>query len=274
MDAGFNSAYDYARALVYGRGASPDATHGTWNPTSFVDASGNYNAEEFLRQVSWTIADLRSEDQEYYLSISSEGLTANVQYSFQQVIIHAMGPTGNEGLVDLVPLYKKLFIPFGDVTQSSGDVNWNGVNTGLKVAEGFGVGAAAGREIALDYRMSKPLMNRVGMSANVKAISRLGTASKYLGAAGYGAAIVGTGLDINAYRNGQLSGARLSYNTLGTAVGIGVGIGVGAVPGAAAGGAFYAGQQLYDGYNWWVGQMSIYLTDFENGLKSGWFPGR
>jgi hypothetical protein len=144
----------------------------------------------------------------------------------------------------------------------------------LKIADGFGVAAAAGREIALDYRMSQPLMNRVGMSANVKAISGLGTASKYLGAAGYGTVILGTGLDINAYRNEKLSGARLSYNTLGTAVGIGVGIGVGAVPGATAGGAFYVGQQLYDGYNWWVGQMSIYLTNFENGLKSSWFPGR
>lgn len=153
-------------------------------------------------------------------------------------------------------------------------VNWNDVNTGLKVAEGVGVGAAIGRDLAIDFRMSRPLMNRVGMSANMKTISGLGTASKWLGVTGYGAAIVGTGLDINAYRNDQLSGARLSYNTLGTAVAVGVGIGAGAVPGAVAGGAFYIGQQLYDGYNWWASQMSLYLTNFESGLKKGWVPGR
>ncbi|MDI9359025.1 MAG: hypothetical protein QM528_08760 [Phycisphaerales bacterium] len=159
-------------------------------------------------------------------------------------------------------------------TQGGGGVNWNGVNTGLQVADGFGVAAAAGREIALNYRMSQPLMNRVGMSTNLKAISGLGTASKYLGAAGSGAAALGTVLDYRQMQNGQMSGARFGYNTLGTAVGIGVSIGVGAVPGAAAGGAFYIGQQMYDGYNWWAGQMSIYLTNFENRLKSGWVPGR
>lgn len=158
--------------------------------------------------------------------------------------------------------------------QVFGGINWSGVNTGLNVADGFGVLAAAGREIALDYRMSQPLMNKVGMSGNVKAISGLGTASKYLGAAGHVAAILGTVLDYNQMKNGQMSSARFGYNTTGTTVGIGVGIGVGAVPGAAAGGAFYIGQQMYDGYNWWAGQMSIYLTNIENGLKSGWFPGR
>lgn len=191
--------------------------------------------------------------------------------------------TGNTNIVNLrdhnvedvhrlVP--KKIAYWQQHYAQSGGGVNWNDINTGLKIVEGFGVAAAAGREIALDYRMSQPLMNRVGMSANVKAIFDLGMASKYLGAAGYLGALVGTVLDINAYRNGQLSGARLSYNTLGTAVATGVGIGVSAVPGAAAGGVFYVGQQFYDGYNWWVGQMSIYLTNFENGLKIGWVPGR
>ena len=42
-------------------------------------------------------------------------------------------------------------------------------------------------------------------------------------------------------QNGQMSGARFGYNTLGTAVGIGVGIGVGAFPRAGAEGAFYIG---------------------------------
>jgi hypothetical protein len=160
--------------------------------------------------------------------------------------------------------------------QGGGGVNWNGINTGLKIADGFGVAAAAGKEIALDFRMSQPLMNRVGMSSNLKTISRLGTASKYLGAAGYGAAALGTVLDYQQMQNDpdQMSGARFGYNFLGTAVGIGVGIGFGAVPGAAAGGVFYIGQQLYDGYNWWAGQMSIYLTNVENGLKNGWVPGR
>ena len=138
------------------------------------------------------------------------------------------------------------------VGHSNGGVNWNGVNTGLQVADGIGVAAAAGREIALDYRMSQPLMSRVGMSSNVKAISGLGTASKYLGAAGYGAAALGTVMDYQLMKNGQMSGARFGYNTFGTAVSVGVGIGVGVVPGAAAGGTFYLGQQMYDGYNRWI----------------------
>jgi hypothetical protein len=112
------------------------------------------------------------------------------------------------------------------------------------------------------------------MSSNVKAISGLGTASKWLGAAGYGAAGLGTVLDINAYNKGQLSGARLGYNTTGTAVGLGVGYFFGPLAAAAAGGSFYVGQQMYDGYMYWQQQMSIYLTNFENGLKNGWVPGR
>lgn len=160
------------------------------------------------------------------------------------------------------------------VAQSVGNVNWNGVNSGLQVADGIVVAAAAGREIALDYRMSQPLMSRVGMSSNVKAISGLGTASKYLGATVYRATALGTVMDYQKMKNGQMSGARFGYNTFGTAVSVGVGIGVGVVPGAAAGGTFYLGQQMYDGYNRWVDQMSIYLTNFENGLKWGWVPGR
>jgi hypothetical protein len=155
----------------------------------------------------------------------------------------------------------------------SGNVNWDAVNLGLKVADFIGVGAAAGREIALDYRMSQPLMNRVGMSTNLKAILGLGTASKYLGWAGNAGAVLSTGLDYNQYKNGQLSGARFGYNTIGTAASVGVGY-FNPVAGAAVGGSFYIGQQMYDGYNWWVGQMSIYLTNFENGLKNGWVPGR
>lgn len=134
----------------------------------------------------------------------------------------------------------------GGGAQSKGGVNWNGVNTGLQVADGFGVAAAAGREIALDYRMSQPLMNRVGMSTNLKTILGLGTASKYLGAAGYGTAVLGTVLDYQQMQNGQMSGARFSYNTFGTGIGIGVGIGFGAVPGAVVGGSFWGAQQMYD----------------------------
>jgi hypothetical protein len=155
-----------------------------------------------------------------------------------------------------------------------GGINWNGVNTGLQVADFIGVGAAAGREIALDYRMSQPLMNRVGMSTNLKAILGLGTASKYLGAAGYGAAGLGIALDINAYNKGQLSGAQLGYNMTGTAVGLGVGYFLGPVAGAAAGGSFWGAQQMYNGYKYWQTQMSIYMTNFENGLKNGWVPSR
>jgi hypothetical protein len=53
-----------------------------------------------------------------------------------------------------------------------------------------------------------------------------------------------------------------------------VGYFFGPLAAAAAGGSFYVGQQMYDGYMYWQQQMSIYLTNFENGLKNGWVPGR
>lgn len=112
------------------------------------------------------------------------------------------------------------------------------------------------------------------MSTNLKAILELGTASKYLGAAGYGAFALGTVLDYQKMQNGQISGARFKYNTLGNGMGFGVGLVYGAVPGAVVGGSFWTAQQMYDGYNLWSNEMSIYLTNFESGLKSGWVPSR
>ena len=157
---------------------------------------------------------------------------------------------------------------------SGSSVNWNAVNTTLQGIDAAGVGAAVGRNIAMDFRMSQPLMNRVGMAGNVRAISGLGTASKWLGGAGHLGAALNTVLDYQQMQNGQISGARFSYNTLGTGIGVGVGLGFGTIPGAAVGAGFYIGQQMYDGYMYWQQQMSVFLTNFKTGLSNGWVPGR
>ncbi len=158
--------------------------------------------------------------------------------------------------------------------KGSVNVNWNAINTGLQVTDFIGVGAAMGREIALDFRMSTDLMNRIGMATNLKAIYRLGITSKYLGLAGYFGSALGTALDYQKMKNGEISKTRFGYNTVGTSLGIGIGIGIGTIPGAGVGATFFVAQQMYDGYNWWSNQMSVYLTNIENGLKKGWVPSK
>lgn len=135
-------------------------------------------------------------------------------------------------------------------------------------------GAYAGKEGLIYYRQAQPLMNRVGMSGNMNAIRHLGTASKYLGVAGYLNAVGTTALDINKCINGQLSNSRLIYNTMSTAAGVYAGLAGGPIAGIAAGVGTWAGEQLYNGYTYGMEQMSIYVTNFENGLKSGWMPGK
>ncbi len=75
-------------------------------------------------------------------------------------------------------------------------------------------------------------------------------------------------------QKGAISGVRFSYRTVGTGVAIGVGIYVSAVPGAIVGGTFWAGEQVYDGLKYCWDQTFNFIQDFENGLKSGWYPGR
>lgn len=158
------------------------------------------------------------------------------------------------------------------ITAQSGGVGLNTANDWLGYA-GFGEAGLSGVQMGMiEYRRSLS----IGTFSNFsKAYRALGTTGKVLGgAANWVGAPINTLIDYNSMKKGEISGGRFSYRTTGTAVGIVVGAYVGAIPGAAIGGSFWAGEKMYDGYMQWQTQMSIYLTNLENGLKSGWVPVR
>jgi hypothetical protein len=83
-------------------------------------------------------------------------------------------------------------------------------------------------------------------------------------------------------QSGEIGEGRFVYRTASTLGSISGSFGIGliyggpwgAVGGAVIGGASWAGEQMYDGYMYWQTQMGIFLNNVENGLKSGWVPGR
>lgn len=46
----------------------------------------------------------------------------------------------------------------------------------------------------------------------------------------------------------------------------------GILAGSLVGGTFWAGEQLYDGINWGIGEISNGVSNFENALNQGWIP--
>jgi hypothetical protein len=142
---------------------------------------------------------------------------------------------------------------------------------------GYGEAGLSGVQMGMiEYRQSLSISSKIGTFSNFSTAYRaLGTTGKVLGgAATYVGAPLNTYMDYKSMQSGEIGGGRFSYRTAGTAVGIGVGAYFGAIPGAVIGGGFWAGEKMYDGYMYWQTQMSIYLTNFENGLKNGWVPGR
>lgn len=164
------------------------------------------------------------------------------------------------------------YVLISNSVAQSGGVGLNTANDWLGYA-GFGEAGLSGVQMGMiEYRRSLS----IGTFSNFsKAYRALGTTGKVLGgAANWVGAPIKTLIDYNSMKKGEISGGRFSYRTTGTAVGIVVGAYVGAIPGAAIGDSFWAGEKMYDGYMQWQTQMSIYLTNLENGLKSGWVPGR
>ena len=161
-----------------------------------------------------------------------------------------------------------------DFAQSGGGMNT--ANDWLGYAGHGEAGLSAVQMGMMEYRQSLSINSRIGTFGSFSSTYRaLGTTGKVLGgAATYVGAPLNTYLDYKSMKNGEIGGGRFGYRTAGTAVGIGVGAYFGAIPGAVIGGGVWAGEKMYDGYMYWQTQMSIYLTNFENGLKSGWVPGR
>lgn len=159
------------------------------------------------------------------------------------------------------------------MSQRGGQIDWlKGISAGFQVTDAFGVISEAGADITKEYQKNQQLMNKLSSPTSLKAASFFSASSKFFGTLGYFGAVYGIRTDYVSMQTGQMSGARFSYNTFGTAASIGVGARVGGLPGAGVGASFYGAQKFYDGYNWWAGEMSSYLTNFENGLSGGWVP--
>lgn len=96
---------------------------------------------------------------------------------------------------------------------------------------------------------------------------------KVLNSAEYFAAGASTSLDYKSMKCGEISGSIFSYRTVGTGIGVGVGIYVGAVPGTIVGGAFWAGEQMYNGIIFSIDKLSQLSNDFNRAVGSGtWHP--
>jgi hypothetical protein len=136
--------------------------------------------------------------------------------------------------------------------------------------------------ITYPYRPS-PFTYYFGRSPTGRAI-RFNYGGKYLGGA---AGIIGNAASIAISYNDMTSGKpdaispiRFGYRLTGliSSMGTGAYIGAqwgnwyGAAGGLLLGGAFSAGEPIYDGYKYWQGHMSRYVTDFNNGIKIGWLP--
>jgi hypothetical protein len=149
---------------------------------------------------------------------------------------------------------------------------------------GYAEGAIGAGQIAmLSYRQSLSISSKIGTFGSFSSTYRaLGITCKVLGRIGYVGAVTNTIVDFNSMQSGEISGGRFAYRTAGTLGSIGGSIAIGAslggpwgaVGGSVIGGASWAGEKAYDGYMYLKTQMSINMTNFENGLKSGWVPGR
>jgi hypothetical protein len=135
----------------------------------------------------------------------------------------------------------------------------------------------------MEYRQSLSINSRIGTFRSFSSTYRaLGITGKVLGRIGYVGAVTNTIVDFNSMQSGEIGCGRFAYRTAGTLGSIGGSIAIGAsmggpwgaVGGAVIGGASWAGEKAYDGYMYLQTQMSIYMTNLENGLKSGWVPGR
>ena len=205
------------------------------------------------------------------------GQYATVSYTAQ----HAYAGVGSD-LAYKGTIYK---VSYANVPAGQGGGDYLGTANNWLNGAGYASGGFGAVQIGmLEYRQSLPLMSRIGTFSRFSSSYRLlGTSSKALGgAANWAGAPLTTYLDYSAMQNGEISGARFAYRTTGTVSSIGGGAAIGwafggpygAAGGAIIGAGFVAGEFVYDGvrnaWNLTINQIS----NFENALKSGWYPGR
>lgn len=131
---------------------------------------------------------------------------------------------------------------------------------------------------------SLSLSSKIGTFSKFSSTYRLlGVAGKALGGAStYVGAPLSIGLDYSAMQKGKISGGLFAYRTTGTLSSIVGGALMGASyggPSGAAGGAligavFVAGEYIYNGAKYILNETLWQMSNFENAIKSGWYPGR
>ncbi len=104
--------------------------------------------------------------------------------------------------------------------------------------------------LALNYRQSLPVMDRVGASANLKFIRHAGTIGRYGGGLGnVGAAFVAINSNMD-YNSGIISGSQHAWNVGSSLAPIAIGAQYGGLYGAAAGVVIQASQGIYQAANY------------------------
>jgi RHS repeat-associated protein len=142
---------------------------------------------------------------------------------------------------------------------------------------GYGELGLSATQMAMSYRRSRlPIHSRVGSFTSFSRI--YGTVGKFAKGAG-AVSNLGEGVNVISnsidYYNGDISTGRFAYRTTGSVATIGSGIAAGsalgppgAFVGAGVGSAFSIGESVYDGVNWWLGEMSKNLGNLEYNLKN------
>jgi RHS repeat-associated protein len=135
--------------------------------------------------------------------------------------------------------------------------------------------------LALEYRKSLPLESKLGTFGKFSSLYRpLGAIRRVLGPAGNVGTIVGIGMDYQAMENGEISQGRFAFRAVGglTSIAASAYVGAqfggpwGAVAGTAVGLGVYATEKSYDGFMWWMEEMSRNLGNIESSLRSGRLP--
>ncbi len=103
--------------------------------------------------------------------------------------------------------------------------------------------------LALDYRQSLSISQRVGMNGNLSFIRQARGISRIAGPLGNAAAVINIVQSSSNYQSGAISGAHYAWNIGSSVIPVVVGAEFGAVPGALAGVAFTAGQIIYNQVN-------------------------
>jgi len=160
------------------------------------------------------------------------------------------------------------------------------IKDGFDYAQYTEMGVGVTQLSMIAYRQSLPLMSTIGTFPSFfTTYSKLSIARNFLGKVGNIGAVFEVGMNYNQAtlpvgNPNKISWGRFGYRTTGTLTSI-VGSTVigtefggpwGAVAGGMIGLSFAAGEQVYDGYNYSVNEISTGVANYENAINRGWMP--